>query len=132
MKHPFVVRPSGRLGPPRGAFLFDSPDYTTVYSQLQATASYREGVMATGTGELLPLPEAAERLGVSVYTVRRWIKDGKLRAFKPGKEYRVREADLEEFLAAREVRPKAPRRSPYEPSLLNGLEEERRLRYLRG
>jgi excisionase family DNA binding protein len=83
-------------------------------------------VVATNTEELLPLPEAAERLGVSIYTVRRWIKDGKLRAFRPGKEYRVREADLEEFLAAREVRPKVPRRSPYEPSLLNGLEEERR------
>jgi excisionase family DNA binding protein len=73
----------------------------------------------------------AEELGVDVQTVRRWIQSGKLRAFKPGKEYRVREEDLEEFLAAREVRPKAPRRSPYEPSLLNGLEEERRLRYLR-
>jgi excisionase family DNA binding protein len=94
---------------------------------LQATASYREGVVGTATEELLSLPEAANRLGVSVYTVRRWIKDGKLRAFKPGKEYRVREADLEEFLRAREVRPKAPSRSPYEPSLLNGLEEERRI-----
>jgi excisionase family DNA binding protein len=74
----------------------------------------------------LPLPEAAERLGVSIYTVRRWIKDGKLRAFKPGKEYRVREADLAEFLAAREVRPKAPVRSSPEPSLLSELEDERR------
>jgi excisionase family DNA binding protein len=82
-------------------------------------------VVATGTEELLPLPEAAERLGVSVYTVRRWIKDGKLKAFKPGKEYRVREGDLEEFLAAREVRPKAPT-SPSQRSLFNGLEEARR------
>jgi excisionase family DNA binding protein len=48
----------------------------------------------------------ADELGVDVQTVRRWIQSGKLRAFKPGKEYRVREADLEEFLAAREVRPK--------------------------
>ena len=74
----------------------------------------------------------ADELGVDVQTVRRWIQSGKLRAFKPGKEYRVREADLEEFLAAREVRPKGPAPSPLEPSLLNGLEEERRLRYLRG
>ena len=72
------------------------------------------------------MPEAAERLGVSVYTVRRWIKDGRLKAFRPGKEYRIREADLEEFLAAREVRPKAAGRSSLEPSLLNGLEDERR------
>jgi excisionase family DNA binding protein len=81
-------------------------------------------VVATNTEELLSLPEAAERLGVSIYTVRRWIKDGRLRAFKPGKEYRVREADLEEFLAAREVRPKGPAPSPLEPSLFYGLEEE--------
>ena len=67
----------------------------------------------------------ADELGVDVQTVRRWIQSGKLRAFKPGKEYRVREADLEEFLAAREVRPKAVR-SPSQRSLFNGLEEERR------
>jgi excisionase family DNA binding protein len=76
----------------------------------------------------------AEELGVDVQTVRRWIQSGKLKAFKPGKEYRVREADLEEFLAAREVRPKAPRRSPSEPSFNDVLNEERRseqLKYLR-
>jgi excisionase family DNA binding protein len=66
----------------------------------------------------------ADELDVDVQTVRRWIQSGKLRAFKPGKEYRVRENDLEEFLAAREVRPKAPGRSSLEPTLLNGLEDE--------
>jgi excisionase family DNA binding protein len=84
-------------------------------------------VVDTATEELLSLPEAADRLGVSVYTVRRWIKDGKLRAFKPGKEYRIREVDLEEFLQAREVRPKGPApHSPEQPSLNGLLEEERR------
>jgi len=74
----------------------------------------------------------AEELGVDVQTVRRWIQSGKLRAFKPGKEYRVREADLEEFLAAREVRPKAESGSPPEPSRFNDadLEHEWALRYL--
>ena len=70
--------------------------------------------------------EIADELGVDVQTVRRWIHDGRLRAFKPGKEYRIREEDLEEFLRAREVRPKAPSRSRFEPSLFNGFEEERR------
>ena len=87
--------------------------------------------MATSEERFLSLEDVADRLQVSDQTVRRWIKSGKLTAYKPGLEYRIREADLEEFLRAREVRPKAPRRSPLEPSLLNGLEEERRLRYLR-
>ncbi len=63
---------------------------------------------------------------MDVQTVRRWIQAGKLRAFKPGKEYRVREADLEEFLAAREVRPKVLRRSSREPSFNDVLADERR------
>lgn len=55
----------------------------------------------------MSLQDVGDALGVDVQTVRRWIKGGRLRAFKPGKEYRIREADLEEFLQAREVRPKA-------------------------
>jgi len=70
--------------------------------------------------------EVADELGVDVQTVRRWIHAGKLRAFKPGKEYRVRETDLEEFLRAREVVPKATHRSPYEPTLYNALADEER------
>jgi excisionase family DNA binding protein len=73
----------------------------------------------------------ADELGVDVQTVRRWIQSGKLRAFKPGKEYRVREADLEEFLADREVRPKAQSRSASEPSFNDVLEQQRILKYLR-
>jgi len=68
----------------------------------------------------------ADELGVDVQTVRRWIQSGKLRAFKPGKEYRVREADLEEFLAAREVRPKAAAPSPQEKLFNNGVLEDGR------
>ena len=74
----------------------------------------------------------ADELGVDVQTVRRWIHSGKLKAFKPGKEYRVREADLEEFLAAREVRPKEVASPSPQPTLNGALEEERRLRYLQG
>jgi excisionase family DNA binding protein len=69
--------------------------------------------------------EVAYELGVDVQTVRRWIHNGRLRAFKPGKEYRIREDDLEEFLRAREVRPKTARRSPYEPTFNDVLAEER-------
>jgi excisionase family DNA binding protein len=87
--------------------------------------------VAASEEQFLSLEDVASRLQVSDQTVRRWVKAGKLAAYKPGLEYRIRESDLEEFLAAREVRPKGPAPSPLEPSLLNGLEEDRRLRYLR-
>ena len=46
------------------------------------------------------LKQAAEKLGVSIVTLRRYIKQGKLTAKKVGKEYRVAEADVEALLAA--------------------------------
>jgi excisionase family DNA binding protein len=49
--------------------------------------------------------EVAERLQVSDQTVRRWVKFGKLAAYKPGKELRIRFGDLEQFLEARRVQP---------------------------
>ena len=49
--------------------------------------------------------EVAGSLQVSDQTVRRWVKSGKLAAFKPGKELRIRAGDLEAFLEARRVRP---------------------------
>ncbi len=54
--------------------------------------------------------ELAERLQVSVQTVRRWVKSGKLNGYKPGKELRIRATDLEEFLETRKVRPGEPQR----------------------
>ncbi len=49
--------------------------------------------------------DVADELGVDVQTVRRWIHEGKLRAYKPGRGYRIREADVEEFMWTREVKP---------------------------
>jgi excisionase family DNA binding protein len=75
----------------------------------------------------LAIQEVAEELGVDVQTVRRWIKTGRLRAFKPGREYRIRQADMDEFLEAHVARPKAARRSSdVEPSFNDVLADERR------
>jgi putative molybdopterin biosynthesis protein len=49
--------------------------------------------------------EIAGRLQVSEQTVRRWVKGGRLAAFKPGKELRIRPSDLKEFLESRKVHP---------------------------
>jgi excisionase family DNA binding protein len=71
----------------------------------------------------VPLSTVAGRLGVSERTVRRWIKDGKLKATRPGRDYRIPESALRELVEEGEVSPKAPA-SPSQRSLFNG--EERR------
>jgi excisionase family DNA binding protein len=57
--------------------------------------------MADQEGRFESVEEVAERLLVDVQTVRRWIKSGKLKAYKPGREYRILSSDLDEFLEAR-------------------------------
>jgi excisionase family DNA binding protein len=80
----------------------------------------------------LALSEVAGFMGVSERTVRRWIKSGKLRAYKPGRDYRIPESAVRDLVEDSEISPKADRRSSLEPSLFNGFEDERRLQYLRG
>jgi len=50
---------------------------------------------------LTPL-EVAEILKVSRITVYRWIKDGKLKAVKPGGVVRIRKEDLRKFIEGEE------------------------------
>ncbi len=42
--------------------------------------------------------EVADRLGVSVMTVGRWLKSGKLNGYKFGKTIRISEVDLSQFI----------------------------------
>ncbi len=62
-------------------------------------------IMLAAEERFYSLEEVAERLGISERTVRRWIKAGDLPAYQPGREYRIRSTDLEEFLEQRKVRP---------------------------
>lgn len=55
----------------------------------------------------LSLSDVARVMGVSERTVRRWIQAGKLRAYKPGRDYRISETALREFIEESEVSPKA-------------------------
>jgi excisionase family DNA binding protein len=73
----------------------------------------------------LSLSEVADALDISERTAYRWIKSGKLRAYKPGRDYRIPESAVSELVQESEVRPKAPAPSP-EPSFNDVLEEERR------
>jgi excisionase family DNA binding protein len=48
---------------------------------------------------LFSVEDSAERLGVSKWTITDWIKAGRLKGTKIGKFWRVRESDLEAFIA---------------------------------
>ncbi len=72
----------------------------------------------------LSLAEARDALGISERTAYRWIKAGKLRAFKPGRDYRIPESAIEEAIqAGGEVYPKVESPSSLEPALFDGFEE---------
>ena len=47
--------------------------------------------------ELLSVFDIAERLSLHVKTVRNYVRDGKLKATRIGKQYRIARADLEAF-----------------------------------
>ena len=47
------------------------------------------------------IEQVAEMLQVVYLTVYRWIQDGKLKAVKAGKQYRIRQSDLDKFLENR-------------------------------
>lgn len=78
------------------------------------------------------LSEVAGLMGVSERTVRRWIKSGRLKAYKPGRDYRIPESGLRAFIQESEISPKASAPPSPQPSfndaLKEDLEEERRER----
>jgi excisionase family DNA binding protein len=48
--------------------------------------------------DMLTLEEVAQRLKVSVKTIRRWLQQGRLTGIKMGKLWRIRETELEAFI----------------------------------
>lgn len=44
------------------------------------------------------IEEVAKMLRVVYLTVYRWIQSGKLKAYKAGKQYRIKKDDLDKFL----------------------------------
>jgi len=53
--------------------------------------------------ERLSLRDAADKLGISEVTARRWIKTGKLKAYKPGLKYLIPTSAVEELLKGSDV-----------------------------
>jgi acetyl-CoA synthetase len=51
------------------------------------------------------LQDIADRLKVSYRTVYRWVRAGKLPAYKFGQDWRVKESDLRDFVEAHRAEP---------------------------
>jgi excisionase family DNA binding protein len=64
-------------------------------------------------------------MGVSERTVRRWIKGGRLKAYKPGRDYRIPEAGLRAFIEESEISPKDQAPLQLELEEQRGDDEER-------
>jgi excisionase family DNA binding protein len=52
---------------------------------------------------MLTVPEAARRTGRNPETIRRWIREGKLRSRKVGTQHILEEADLEAIVGGTEA-----------------------------
>ena len=48
--------------------------------------------------KLLTPEQVAERLQISIVTVKKWLTDGKLPGYKVGRQWRISEAELEKFV----------------------------------
>src|SRR5215212_10147029 len=68
--------------------------------------------------ELYSVEQVAERLGLHVRTVRGYVRDGRLKAVRIGKQYRIAQADLDVFTG----RPAAVQRAAVEVSAVIELD----------
>jgi excisionase family DNA binding protein len=71
----------------------------------------------------LTLKEARAELGVSERTIHRWIKSGKLKSYKPGRDHRIPESAIREVIEESEVYPKAEAPPSQDRLFKNGSEE---------
>jgi excisionase family DNA binding protein len=59
--------------------------------------------MTNESERFLTVAEVAARLRVTTFTVRRYLNQGELAAYKIGQEWRIKESDLRAFIESRRV-----------------------------
>ena len=72
--------------------------------------------------ELYSVEQVAERLGLHVKTVRAYVREGKLKAVRIGKSYRITREDLENFTGHSEAREAARRTRHIEVSTVVNID----------
>lgn len=76
------------------------------------------------SSEYMSTAEAATFARVSGDTLRRWVKDGKLEAFKAGRELRFKRKDLEGLMSGTSGKARVMRRSKRREELARMTPEE--------
>jgi len=56
------------------------------------------------SSQWLSVEDIANDLNVKIDTVRSWIREKKLTAYRVGRDYRIKRADYEKFLQERKTR----------------------------
>ena len=72
---------------------------------------------------LKSVEESAELLGISVWTVRAYIRDGKLRPVRLGRRVLLEESELERFVAFSKAEPIANNGAEATPVQVEGLND---------
>ena len=67
------------------------------------TAELHDQLRGAEGGRLLTVAEVSQRTGFTAGAVRDWIKRSLLNAVRVGKEYRIREADLEKLIEGKSM-----------------------------
>ena len=101
--------PSTRLGMME-EFLFQNIRRIVREEVRGALAEMRDKPSVTSSeaaAEYLSIDEAASIARLHHTTLREWIKDGSLKAYRTGRVYRIRRADLDERLTAKVAEPVA-------------------------
>ena len=87
---------------------------TAIELWIETTRQFGERVPKPG-GRLLTVTQAAQRMGLSVAMIRRYCASGHLPAMKIGRDWAIRQHEIEIFAAAARQRGKSARQAHAQP-----------------